>query len=575
MRKVKELSKRAAMLRNAALAASLCVAAVAPAHAEGTAFVHLFEWKWNDIAAECESFLGPKGYDAVQISPPNEHVNFHTWWARYQPVSFTNLTSRSGTEAELHSMIQRCHAKGVKIIADVVLNNWANNLDGGNTGSGGSTWTPRNYPGLSPRDFHQPSCTISYGNANSVWDCELYNMPDLNTGAAYPQQYAATYMKKLKAMGVDGFRIDAGKHIRPSELGAILAQAGNPWNFIEVIGAGGEAAEIQPGKYTQYGLVTEFAFGPAVASNFKGQIKNLKTLGSGWGLLNSANAVSFIDNHDRERGHGGGGNFTYKDGARYNLANVYMLAFPYGYPSVMSGYNFTDTDAGPPGAGGCANSAWTCQHRWANIANMVGFRNYTKGAWTVDRWWDNGNNQIAFGRGSAGFVVINNESTGLYQTLQTGMPAGDYCNILAGAEACSGSMVRVDGNGYATFSVGAMAAAAIHGGAKGGACAGCFKQVFPSLNLRGTPNGWASLPMALVADNTWEASVNFDGQAQQRFKFDVSGNWSVNYGDNGNDGVLDQTGADIATAVVGQYQVRVNDQTLAYTLTRLAGTAKR
>lgn len=24
--------------------------------------IHLFEWKWNDIAAECERFLGPAGY---------------------------------------------------------------------------------------------------------------------------------------------------------------------------------------------------------------------------------------------------------------------------------------------------------------------------------------------------------------------------------------------------------------------------------------------------------------------------------------------------------------------------------
>jgi len=27
----------------------------------GAAFVHLFEWKWSDIATECESWLGPKG----------------------------------------------------------------------------------------------------------------------------------------------------------------------------------------------------------------------------------------------------------------------------------------------------------------------------------------------------------------------------------------------------------------------------------------------------------------------------------------------------------------------------------
>ena len=31
------------------------------------AIVHLFEWKWTDIAAECERFLGPRGYCGVQV----------------------------------------------------------------------------------------------------------------------------------------------------------------------------------------------------------------------------------------------------------------------------------------------------------------------------------------------------------------------------------------------------------------------------------------------------------------------------------------------------------------------------
>lgn len=30
--------------------------------------VHLFEWKWDDIAVECENFLGPKGFGGVQVS---------------------------------------------------------------------------------------------------------------------------------------------------------------------------------------------------------------------------------------------------------------------------------------------------------------------------------------------------------------------------------------------------------------------------------------------------------------------------------------------------------------------------
>jgi alpha-amylase len=29
--------------------------------------VHLFEWKWLDIAAECERWLAPKGFAGVQV----------------------------------------------------------------------------------------------------------------------------------------------------------------------------------------------------------------------------------------------------------------------------------------------------------------------------------------------------------------------------------------------------------------------------------------------------------------------------------------------------------------------------
>ena len=90
---------------------------------------------------------------------------------------------------------------------------------------------------------------------------------------------------------------------------------------------------------------------------------------------------------------------------------------------------------------------------------MVLFRNITEGQ-QVTNWWDNGNNQIAFGRGNKGFVVINNESSAMNQSLATGLPAGEYCNILAGSALCSGSYVTVDGSGKATFSVAAKDAAA-------------------------------------------------------------------------------------------------------------------
>ena len=60
-------------------------------------------------------------------------------------------------------------------------------------------------------------------------------------------------------------------------------------------------------------------------------------------------AVIFTDNHDNQRGHGAGGAYIldHRDGnALYNLGNIFMLAYPYGHPSVMSSYYWSS--AGQP-----------------------------------------------------------------------------------------------------------------------------------------------------------------------------------------------------------------------------------
>ncbi len=81
-----------------------------------TALVQLFEWRWDDVAVECETFLGPNGFAAVQVSPPNEHrlVVGAPWWQLYQPVSY-RLGSRSGDRAGFEDMVRRCSDVGVKV----------------------------------------------------------------------------------------------------------------------------------------------------------------------------------------------------------------------------------------------------------------------------------------------------------------------------------------------------------------------------------------------------------------------------------------------------------------------------
>jgi hypothetical protein len=74
-------------------------ASAATPDSKRTVFVQLFEWKWTDVARECETYLGPKGFKAVQVSPPQEHVvnpgSGFPWWQNYQPVSY-KIDSRMG-----------------------------------------------------------------------------------------------------------------------------------------------------------------------------------------------------------------------------------------------------------------------------------------------------------------------------------------------------------------------------------------------------------------------------------------------------------------------------------------------
>lgn len=54
-------------------------------------------------------------------------------------------------------------------------------------------------------------------------------------------------------------------------------------------------------------------------------------------------------NHDTERG---GSSLNYQaSNNRYTLALVFSLSFPYGTPTILSGYQFSSYDAGSPNSG--------------------------------------------------------------------------------------------------------------------------------------------------------------------------------------------------------------------------------
>ena len=186
----------------------------------------------------------------------------------------------------------------------------------------------------------------------------------------------------------------------------------------------------------------------------------------------------FIENHDTQRGGGLG----YRDGDAYRLANVWMLAQPYGYPKVMSSYAFTPgsvgRDIGPPSdASGatldvsCAASLetatigdWVCEHRDPIIGGMVEFRRVVAGT-GIDDWWDDGGWVIAFSRGDRGFVALSLEDTTVAVDMASSLTPGTYCDVLTGGRdggVCVGRSVVVGPDGRVQLDLESGAAVAIH-----------------------------------------------------------------------------------------------------------------
>jgi len=445
--------------------------------------VQMFHWRWNDIAKECTNWLGPQGYGGVQISPPTAANAGANWWTIYQPVDYTSFNSRMGNASDLQTMINTCHAAGVRVYADVVVNHLA---AGSGTATNGASWNASalTYPRFSANDFHA-ACDIQNGdygtpgNRNNVTTCRLVGLPDLNTGSSYVQGQIQNYLNSLINLGIDGFRFDAAKHIQQSELASIVggvshtSKAGEPlWITQEIIPDG----NVNRSSYLSIGTINEFQFPFAMRALFRNEngasISQLQTVmgtpgnwGGTWGFVNSSNATVFVNNWDTER-NGSSLNTSNHTGAindaagtkRYDLANILMLAWPYGEAQIHSGFNFSNNDADAPAlspfdstGNPLINQSWDFIHRWSDISNMVAFRTTTSGQ-GVNNFTTGNANQIAFNRGSKGFVAINNDAGTWTTTFQTLLPAGVYCNVVHGTAnaaktACSADAITVATNG--------------------------------------------------------------------------------------------------------------------------------
>ncbi|MFD5424620.1 carbohydrate-binding module family 20 domain-containing protein [Streptomyces sp. NPDC127084] len=518
----------------------------------------LFEWRFDSVARACGETLGPAGYGYVQVSPPQEHIQGGQWWTSYQPVSY-RIAGRLGDRASFSAMVNACHAAGVKVVADSVINHMA---AGSGTGTGGSPYTKYAYPGLySSSDMDDCITQITdYRNRANVQNCELVQLADLDTGEEYVRTRIAGYLNDLLSLGVDGFRIDAAKHMPAADLAAIKAKLSDPGAYWKQEAIHGTGEAVSPSEYLGNGDVQEFRYARDLKRVFTSEkLAYLRNFGEGWGHMASGRSAVFVDNHDTERG---GDTLSYKDGASYTLANVFMLAWPYGSPDIHSGYEWYDREAGPPNGGtvnACYSDGWKCQHAWREISSMVAFRNVAHGQ-GVTNWWDNGGDAIAFGRGDKAYVAINHEPASLTRTFQTSLPAGAYCDIQ------SGTGVTVNAAGQFTRTLAAGTAVALHTGARN--CGGSTGAAGASFGVNATTawgeNIYVTGDQAALGNWNTGGALKLDPASYPVWKLDVSLPAGTAFAykyirKDGNGSVVWESGADRTATVPASGTVTLND----------------
>lgn len=277
-----------------------------------------FHETWNTITGNL-SKVADRGYDAVWIQAPQKSG---LAWADqegrndpplgYQPVDYTVFDSAFGTEAELRTLIDTAHSHGIEIYVDCVMNHMAN-------GRG------YDFPRFSYPDFHHCCGGINdWNDPKEVKNGELLGLPDLEQESSYVRGELYNYMQKIAAVGADGYRYDAAKHMYPW----YFRDYANPW--ADQFGMK-RVAEVYSGSvpYVQNYIDTgmnafDYPLFYTVKDVFNGGDMR-KLQGAGVKAQDPWNTWPFVDNHD-QNGPG-----------QYELAHAHILTAE-GYPIVYNLY---------------------------------------------------------------------------------------------------------------------------------------------------------------------------------------------------------------------------------------------
>jgi glycosidase len=174
------------------------------------------------------SYLAGMGVTAIWISPPVDNLNtnipdgggnpqasYHGYQGRDFKRIEEHFGNSSNTWTDFDAMVSAAHSNGIKVIIDFAPNHSTQN----NAGEFGSLYDNGTFLGNYTSDsngyFHH-NANISGGGWDDRYQVEyftLFDLADLNQEHATIDAYMKSAAQLFQQHGVDGFRIDAIKHI--------------------------------------------------------------------------------------------------------------------------------------------------------------------------------------------------------------------------------------------------------------------------------------------------------------------------------------------------------------------------
>lgn len=255
---------------------------------------------------------------------------YHGYWTK----DFYAVDEHLGSMKKMQELIQKAHAKGIKVLIDIVVNHLDYDhefaREKNNPGSKYYNWFHR----------HGKIQDNEWDNQWKVENGELAELPDLAQENDEVYKYLLDASKWwIKQTGADGFRLDTVKHVSHDFWKKfsrdIHSFAGNDFLLLGEVYA--PSTEVMA-SYIRDGLDStfDFPFYYAIKETFAkgGSMRNLGNLFAKDHLYPNPNMISpFIDNHDIPRFvHEAGNNQVEK----LKLAMAFIMTMR-GIPTVYYG----------------------------------------------------------------------------------------------------------------------------------------------------------------------------------------------------------------------------------------------